>query len=142
MLSPALVTLSSGGPSVSPVASWTLEPSVLVVVAALCVLYGLAWRRGRATGSSHAPGWGRLTLFATGMLCVLAALVSPIDELGDQLLVMHMAQHLLLLDLAPIFVILSFNKVLLRPVSRRIHTIERRAGFFGSPVFAVGCTPG
>jgi putative membrane protein len=33
--------------------------------------------------------------------------------------------------------ILSFNKVLLRPATRRIQTIERRAGFLATPVFAV-----
>jgi len=50
---------------------------------------------------------------------------------------MHMVQHMILLDLVPITLILSLNKVLLRPVTRRIQTIERHAGFFGSPVFAV-----
>ncbi len=136
MLSVALV-LQSSGPSVSPVIAWTPEPSVIIGVLAICALYGIAWRRARRSGSPHAPGYGRLTLFVLGMLCVVAALISPIDVLGDQLMVMHMAQHLLLLDFAPILVILSFNKVLLRPVTRRITVIERRAGFVASPVFAV-----
>lgn len=134
--------LQSSGPSVSPVASWSPEPSVIIGVLAISALYALAWRRARASGSSHAPGWGRAALFALGMLSVVAALVSPIDELGDQLLVMHMLQHLLLIDFAPILVILSFNKVLLRPVTRRIHTVERRAGFFAGPVFAVALYAG
>ena len=136
VLSLALVFQSSG-PSVSPVIAWSPEPSVLVGVLALTALYLMAWRRARATESPHAPGYGRLTLFALGMGCVVAALISPIDELGDQLLVMHMVQHILLLDFAPILVILSFNKVLLRPVTRRIHLVERRAGWFAGPVFAV-----
>jgi cytochrome c oxidase assembly factor CtaG len=144
----ALVSQPGGpaGHDVSPVANWTLEPSVVIGVCALVALYLMAWRRARGHGTHptpthpippHAPGWGRLTLFALGMLAIVAALLSPIDVLGDQLLVMHMTQHLLLLDIAPILVILSFNKVLLRPVTRRIHSIERRAGFFASPVFAV-----
>ena len=136
VLSLALVFQSSG-PSVSPVIAWSPEPSVIVGVLALAALYAMAWRRARATGSPHAPGYGRLILFALGMGCVVAALISPIDELGDQLLVMHMVQHILLLDFAPILVILSFNKVLLRPVTRRIHLVERRAGWFAGPVFAV-----
>ena len=136
VLSVALVFQSSG-PSVSPVIAWSPEPSVIVGVLALTALYAMAWRRARATGSPHAPGYGRLTLFALGMGCVVAALISPVDELGDQLLVMHMVQHILLLDFAPILVILSFNKVLLRPVTRRIHLVERRAGWFAGPVFAV-----
>ena len=90
---------------------------MLIGVAALAVLYILGWRRGRATGSSHKPGYGRLALFVAGLLVILAALVSPIDVLGDQLLVMHMLQHILLLDIAPILLILGLTKVLLRPIS-------------------------
>jgi cytochrome c oxidase assembly factor CtaG len=117
--------------------AWTFEPSVLIGVAALAVLYILGWRRGRATGSAHKPGFGRLALFAAGLLVILAALVSPIDALGDQLLVMHMLQHVLLLDIAPILLILGLTKVLLRPVTRRVQAVERRAGFFAHPAFAV-----
>jgi putative membrane protein len=110
---------------------------VLIGVAALGAVYVIAWRRGRATQSSHKPGFGRLALFCGGLLVILAALVSPIDVLGDQLLVMHMLQHLLLLDIAPILLILGLNKVLLRPVTRRLHAIERRAGYLAHPAFAV-----
>jgi putative membrane protein len=123
--------------NVAPTIAWTFEPSVLIGVAALGALYLLGWRRGRATGSTHKPGYGRLALFAFGLLVILAALVSPIDALGDQLLLMHMVQHILLLDFAPILLILGLNKVLLRPITRRVHAIERRAGFFAHPAFAV-----
>ncbi|MGO9821247.1 MAG: cytochrome c oxidase assembly protein [Solirubrobacteraceae bacterium] len=123
-------------PYVSPRIAWSLEPSVLIGVAALAILYLLAWRRGRATGSPHRPGFGRLALFAVGLLVILAALVSPIDDLGDQLLVMHMIQHILLLDIAPILLILGLSKVLLRPVTRRLTSIERRAGYLAHPAFA------
>ena len=129
-------------PYVSPKIAWTFEPSVLIGVAALAILYLLAWRRGRATGSPHKPGFGRLALFLCGLLLVLAALVSPIDELGDQLLVMHMLQHIILLDLVPIALILGLNKVLLRPVTRRLNTVERRAGYLAHPAFAVAAYVG
>jgi cytochrome c oxidase assembly factor CtaG len=124
-------------PSVSPTITWSLEPTVLVGVAVLGTLYVLAWRRGRASGSLHKPGWGRLTLFFCGLALILAALVSPIDGLGDQLLVMHMVQHVLLLDLVPICLILGLNKVLLRPVTRQLTGLERRAGYLGHPAVAV-----
>ena len=123
-------------PYVSPRIAWSFEPSVLIGVAALAILYLLAWRRGRATGSPHRPGFGRLALFAAGLLMILAALVSPLDDLGDQLLVMHMIQHILLLDIAPILLILGLSKVLLRPVTRRLTIIERRAGYLAHPAFA------
>jgi cytochrome c oxidase assembly factor CtaG len=80
---------------------------------------------------------GRLALFGAGLLAVLAALVSPVDGLGDQLMVMHMLQHILLLDIAPILLILGLTKVLLRPATRRLQMVERRAGFLAHPAFAV-----
>jgi putative membrane protein len=124
-------------PNVAPTIQWSPEPSVLVGVAALAVVYVLGWRRGRARESVHAPGYGRLALFTAGLATIVAALVSPIDALGDQLLVMHMVQHILLLDVAPILLILGLNKVLLRPVTRRLHAVERRAGYLAHPAFAV-----
>jgi putative membrane protein len=78
-----------------------------------------------------------MTLFAAGLLAVLAALVSPIDRLGEQLMVMHMVQHILLLDIAPILLILGLTKVLLRPATRRLNAVERRAGYLAHPAFAV-----
>jgi putative membrane protein len=124
-------------PSVSPTIQWSPEPSVLIGVAAIATLYLLGWRRAHATRSPHRPGFGRLTLFALGLLAILAALVSPIDALGDQLLVMHMLQHILLLDISPILLILGLNKVLLRPVTRRLAVVEQRAGYLAHPAFAV-----
>jgi cytochrome c oxidase assembly factor CtaG len=123
--------------SVSPQISWTFEPGVLVAVAALAALYALAWRRGRAAGGPRRPGIRHALLFGAGLVAILAALVSPIDALGDQLMVMHMVQHVLLLDIVPICLILGLNKVLLRPVTRRLTTVERRAGPLAHPAFAV-----
>ncbi len=122
---------------VAPKIAWSFEPSVLIGVAALGILYLLAWRRGRANGSAHRPGYGRLALFAGGLVATLVALVSPLDELGDQLLVMHMIQHVLLLDIVPILLILGLTKVLLRPVTRRLRYVEQRAGYLAHPAFAV-----
>jgi putative membrane protein len=78
-----------------------------------------------------------MALFACGLLAIVAALVSPIDILGEQLMVMHMVQHILLLDIAPILLILGLTKVLLRPATKRLQGIERRAGFLAHPAFAV-----
>ncbi|HEV2060135.1 MAG TPA: cytochrome c oxidase assembly protein [Solirubrobacteraceae bacterium] len=116
--------------AVAPDASWTFEPGAIVLVAALTFLYVRRWRE--IDGSA-----GRLTSFLAGMALVLIALCSPIDRLGEQLFLMHMVQHLLLLDLAPILVLLGLTKVLLRPLTRRLVRIERRAGVFGHPIFAI-----
>jgi cytochrome c oxidase assembly factor CtaG len=48
-----------------------------------------------------------------------------------------MVQHMLVLDVAPILLILGHTKGLLRPVTRRVHALERRAGPFAHPAFAV-----
>jgi cytochrome c oxidase assembly factor CtaG len=122
---------------VSPPLTWTFSPSVIVGVAAALIAYLWAWRRARRPGMPHPPGFGRLGLFAGSMVTVLVALVSPIDALSDDLMVIHMIQHVLLLDVVPILLILSLTKGLMRPVTRRLTAIEERAGFIAHPVFAV-----
>jgi cytochrome c oxidase assembly factor CtaG len=115
---------------VSPDASWTFSPGALVLLLAATALYVVRWRRAEASV-------GRLLLFLSGIACVAAAIVSPLDRLAEQLLSMHMVQHVLLLDVAPILVILSFTKVLLRPATRRLMPVERAAGVLAHPAFAV-----
>ena len=117
--------------------SWSFDPLVLVGVLALALLYGRAWQRARATAGPNRIGIGRLILFAAGLAAILAALVSPIDRLGEQLMLMHMVQHILLLDIAPILLILGLTKVLLRPATRRFQSVEKRAGYLAHPAFAV-----
>ena len=101
-----------------------------MLVAALTFLYV---RRAREVGL----GAGRVVSFLGGMLLVLIALCSPVDRLAEQLFFMHMVQHLLLLDLAPILVLLGLTKVLLRPVTRRLVRVEQAAGPLAHPVFAI-----
>ena len=121
----------------SPPLTWTFSPSVIVGVAAACVAYVWAWRRARRPGMPHPPGYGRLALFVMSMVTVLVSLVSPIDGFSDDVMVIHMVQHVLLLDVVPIAFILSLTKGLLRPVTRRLTAVEERAGFLSHPVFAV-----
>jgi cytochrome c oxidase assembly factor CtaG len=68
---------------------------------------------------------------------VLVALVSPVDALAEQSFTMHMLQHVLLLDVAPILLLCALTKVLLRPVTRQTLAFERRAGVLAHPAFAV-----
>jgi putative membrane protein len=121
----------------SPDASWSLAPGVVLALAIYSGLYLVRWRRCRTPAEPHPPSAWRLLTFAAGILALVAALCSPIDRLAEQILAMHMVQHVLLLDVAPILLILGFTKVLLRPATRRIHALERRAGVLATPVFAV-----
>lgn len=128
--------------------SWTLAPGPLVLIATGAVLYAVRFRHARAAAGAHtdhqavlharrheAPRW-RAVCFAAALLVAATALISPIDRLGDQVLTMHMVQHLLLLDVAPILGILGLTRVILRPVTRRVMALERAAGPLAHPVFA------
>ena len=62
------------------------------------------------------------------------AVVSPIDGLGEEYLFSaHMVQHILLGDLAPLLLLLSLSRVIMRPATRRFHAIERKLGRFAHP---------
>jgi putative membrane protein len=122
---------------VSPAVTWSFEPVTVTILVALGIAYGWAWKRARRPGQPHPPGLGRAGLFFGGILVTALALLSPIDSMGDELMVMHMVQHVLLLDITPILMILGLTKGILRPVTRRIHRIERRAGRLAHPAAAV-----
>lgn len=117
--------------------SWTIAPAVLLAVAVFAVVYVARWRRVRAAGNEKQAGFGRLALWLGGLGLICVALVSPIDAVSEQLASGHMVQHLLLADLVPIMLILAFSKVLLRPVTRQVHALERRAGVLAHPAVGV-----
>lgn len=116
---------------------WTIAPAVLVTVVLYAWVYLRRWRKVRATiGTKHA-GPGRLALWLGALTLIVIALLSPVDTISDQLASAHMVQHLLLADIVPIMLILAFSKVLLRPVTKEIHAIEKRAGWIAHPAFGV-----
>jgi putative membrane protein len=123
--------------------SWTLEPGAILLVALLGALYVPRWRRVRADvrpgagPSARAADAWRLAAFLGGLLLLVVALISPVDRLGEQAFSMHMVQHVLLLDLAPILFMLALTKVILRPLTRRMQRVERAAGVLAHPVAAV-----
>ena len=118
-------------------AGWTFDPVVLLALACYAGIYFWRWRKSRAEGGARAASGGRLALWMTGVGCLVVALISPVDRLGEQLASLHMVQHLLLADLAPICLTLALTKHILRPLTRRIQRLERAAGPFGHPVFGV-----
>ena len=117
--------------------SWTIEPGAILMILILGGLYlPRWWRVRRADGAKAAPIW-RLTSMLVGLAALALALLSPIDALAEQSFSFHMAQHMLLLDLVPIFCILSLNKILLRPATRRLQALERALGPLMHPWVAV-----
>jgi cytochrome c oxidase assembly factor CtaG len=120
----------------APDASWTFEPAVLALTLAAGYAYVRRFRAVRAEeGTLALPGW-RAAAFLAGLACVLIALVSPIDRLAEQIMTMHMVQHLLLLDLAPVLCLVGLTRVLMRPLTRHTMRLERGLGPFAHPAFA------
>jgi cytochrome c oxidase assembly factor CtaG len=118
-------------------ASWTFAPIVLIALVAYVWIYAYRWRISRREGGKRAAPTGKLILWCTGVGLLFVALISPVDQLGEQLASMHMVQHLLIADLAPICLTVALTKHILRPATRRIQYIERKAGPFGHPAFGV-----
>ena len=95
--------------------SWTFDPLQLVPVVAIAVAYAVR-ARTLARRGQPVPGW-RIALFALGIALLLLAVVSPIAEVGEtELFSVHMAQHLLLGDLAPLCLLAGLTGPLLRPI--------------------------
>jgi cytochrome c oxidase assembly factor CtaG len=62
------------------------------------------------------PGW-RIALFSLGIALLVVAVASPVAAVGEEeLFSFHMAQHLLLGDLAPLCILAGLTGPLLRPV--------------------------
>jgi putative membrane protein len=95
--------------------SWTFEPLQLVPLAIVAAAYAVR-ARTLARRGQPVPRW-RLALFATGIALLLLALVSPIAVIGEEeLFAVHMLQHVLIGDLAPLCLLGGLTGPLLRPV--------------------------
>jgi putative membrane protein len=94
---------------------WSFEPTQLAPIALAGLLYArraqtLA-RRGRPVPAA------KILSFAAGLLVLVLALVTPVDSIGEnRLFSAHMAQHLMIGDLAPLLIVLGLSGPLLRPL--------------------------
>ena len=87
----------------------------LAPVALIAVAYGIR-ARTLAKRGQPVPVW-RLLLFALGLVLLLVAVASPIARIGeDELFAFHMAQHLLIGDLAPLCLLAGLTGPVLRPL--------------------------
>jgi putative membrane protein len=95
--------------------SWAFDPLQL----APTVLIGIAYAvraRTLARRGQPVPGW-RIALFAFGLALLVVAVASPMATIGEEeLFTLHMTQHLLLGDLAPLFLLAGLTGPLLRPI--------------------------
>jgi len=61
------------------------------------------------------PLW-RQICFAAGLLVIVAALISPISDVAEQLVIAHMVEHLMLGDIATLLLVLGLTGPLLQPI--------------------------
>jgi putative membrane protein len=128
-----------------PQLHWFSDPLVLVPLALFAGIY--VWRFAEARrevaargGSPGARGAGALQAlaFTGGVIALLAALVTPLDGLGEEYLFSaHMVQHVLLGDVAPLLILLGLSRVIMRPATRRLNGLERRLGPLASPATGI-----
>jgi putative membrane protein len=93
-----------------------------------------AWiyRRGWSRLHRTSPGIfsiGKFVAFAGGLLCIWIAIASPLADYDDELLSVHMIQHLLLMTAAPALILLGSPALpFLRGLPRRfVHSIASPA---------------
>lgn len=97
------------------IGEWQFEPLQLAPMLVLGILY--AGRLRTLRGKARVPPRRRPVAFYSGLAIAMLAVVSPIDYLGENRhLWVHMIQHVLLGDLAPLLIVLGLTGALLRPV--------------------------
>jgi cytochrome c oxidase assembly factor CtaG len=102
----------------SLVTAWDIPLGVTSVLVAVSVVYVRGWAALRRTRPATLSHW-RLISFLSGMLAVFVAVSSPLDTYSETLLFMHMAQHFILMSVAPPLIVLGSPVVpILRGVPR------------------------
>jgi putative membrane protein len=103
VLSPSLLT------------PWSFEPLQIVPTVVVAALY-LRRARTLAVRGQPVPRW-RQGAFWAGIALTVLALNSPIDTLGEEhFFFMHMLQHVIIGDLAPLCFVCGMTGPMLRPV--------------------------
>jgi len=121
-----------------PELHWTFSLAILFPIAVYAWLWIRRYRAVRSQSGTRGAGRTQLAAFIAAIVVLLIALVSPLDGLGeDYLFSAHMVQHLLLGDLAPLLILLSLSRVIMRPLTRRLQTIERALGPLAHPATAL-----
>src|SRR5579875_3206122 len=90
--------------------------------------------RALARDGRPVPTW-RQVCFACGLLVLIGATIPPSDTLSEQLLVAHMAEHLLIGDIAALLLVLGLTGPVIAPLLR--HPIVARLRVLAHPVVAI-----
>lgn len=85
---------------------WDIPWIVTSELVLTTVIYVRGWRRIRRTRPAQFSRW-RLVSFLAGIVALFVAVASPLDTFSESLLYMHMAQHFVLMSIAPPLLILG-----------------------------------
>jgi putative membrane protein len=105
----------AGVEDLSPLTSWTFDPLAAAAIAIVALRY---FRRARTLARRGRPVaiWRRLS-FAFGLVVLAIAVFSPIDAIGEEeFFFVHMAQHILIGEVAPLAMVAGLTGPLLRPL--------------------------
>ncbi|MGH6915893.1 MAG: cytochrome c oxidase assembly protein, partial [Geminicoccales bacterium] len=96
------------------VATGPIDPLQPLAAALAVFAYG---RRARQLASEGrpVPGW-RQALFYVGVALIVVTLASPVAHAAEELLLVHMVEHLLLTDAGALMIVLGLTGPLLAPV--------------------------
>jgi putative membrane protein len=125
--------------------SWSLPLPVTLASVLAALFYLRGWMHLRTAFPNVIPVW-RATAFVTGLLSVWLAVGSPLAALDEELLSVHMVQHLLLMTIGPPLILLGFpvlpvlhglptwvTRFLLGPVLR-LSLVRRLGSTLSNPV--------
>jgi putative membrane protein len=96
----------SGVPHSEP-PGWTVDPAILVPLAAAAICYAIGWRKlGRRSIHQGRLQARHARFFASGWLLLAVALISPLHQEGERSFAAHMFEHeLIMLAAAPLLVL-------------------------------------
>lgn len=101
-------------PLLAHVGSGVFEPLQVIGVTAFGAAYALRAatlsREGRAL-----PTW-RIACYFSGLALILAAFLSPVAHIGEELVLAHMIQHLVVGDVAALLIVLGLTRSVLQPI--------------------------
>ena len=116
-------------PWLNLITDWDIPPAVTGTLVSAGFIYVRGWLALRRTRPNQIPKW-RLFSFLAGLSAIFVAVSSSLDTYSETLLFMHMAQHFVLMSVAPPLIVLGCPFVpMLRGLPRSI--VSR----IGGPIF-------
>lgn len=100
-------------------ASWSFAPEVVLPLAAMLAAYAFGLRRMADGPHRERPQTRHVVCFAVGWLMLVVAVVSPLCRMAATLVWAHMAQHALLVAVAPPLLVLGVPSAMLEAAMPR-----------------------